>query len=406
MATQNNKTYFQYQGNISSSDVSEAIGLPSGMGPFMGFARVDTSSTNPKMYPTLEASDTSSRKQLFSDQFSSPNISHKIGKVGPQFGLVTRSGHIYVSSLDSLPITMVNNQQDKAELMVFALYQDIEQPLENIPTLLGYWNQSSEISFYDTFYAPLIKKDTSFKVGGNLKDELNGINYTELYNKVKTALNNDTLLNNLTFIGVYGTGLNPNTGNNEDFSIVPYDSKWPYEHSWTPTTFYSMKHAIDTISNFLGSSSYNNLSEFVKSLLPSADNEEEDVTLKGVPIGTIIMWYGEEIPDGWQVCDGTNGTPDLLDRFPVGSGSEFIFQSSGGSKEVTLTESNIPEHSHKLGKQTFKWGDNANDRPFPTEGGGVGNNDYWTTSSYGYNNPTPVPTLPPYTAIKFIMRIA
>lgn len=39
-----------------------------------------------------------------------------------------------------------------------------------------------------------------------------------------------------------------------------------------------------------------------------------------VPAGTIVMWSGPlaEIPPGWALCDGENGTPNLLSRFVRG----------------------------------------------------------------------------------------
>ncbi len=39
-----------------------------------------------------------------------------------------------------------------------------------------------------------------------------------------------------------------------------------------------------------------------------------------VPQGTIIMWHGTlaNIPSGWGLCDGTSGTPNLLDKFVKG----------------------------------------------------------------------------------------
>ena len=39
----------------------------------------------------------------------------------------------------------------------------------------------------------------------------------------------------------------------------------------------------------------------------------------GMPQGGIIMWSGTiaSIPAGWSLCDGTNGTPDLTDKFVV-----------------------------------------------------------------------------------------
>jgi len=40
----------------------------------------------------------------------------------------------------------------------------------------------------------------------------------------------------------------------------------------------------------------------------------------GVPVGGIIIWSGvaTEIPTGWALCDGTNGTPNLAGRFIMG----------------------------------------------------------------------------------------
>lgn len=68
----------------------------------------------------------------------------------------------------------------------------------------------------------------------------------------------------------------------------------------------------------------------------------------GIPSGLICMWSGSEIPSGWNLCDGTNGTPDLRDRFIVGSGSEYTIGETGGEKEHTLTTDEMPSHSHNL----------------------------------------------------------
>lgn len=50
------------------------------------------------------------------------------------------------------------------------------------------------------------------------------------------------------------------------------------------------------------------------------------------PSGGIIMWSGSvgSIPSGWAVCDGTNGTPNLTDRFIIGAGGRASPGSSGG----------------------------------------------------------------------------
>ena len=73
-----------------------------------------------------------------------------------------------------------------------------------------------------------------------------------------------------------------------------------------------------------------------------------------IPIGVINMWSGaiNEIPIGWALCDGTNGTPNLKGRFIVGydSGDSDYNQigKADGAKTVTLTEAQIPSHTHDL----------------------------------------------------------
>jgi len=67
-----------------------------------------------------------------------------------------------------------------------------------------------------------------------------------------------------------------------------------------------------------------------------------------VPSGAIIAFHGAQIPAGWAVCDGTNGTPDLRDRFIVGASTTKAAGSSGGQESVTLTaaQSGVPAHTH------------------------------------------------------------
>ena len=45
---------------------------------------------------------------------------------------------------------------------------------------------------------------------------------------------------------------------------------------------------------------------------------------KIMPIGAIIMFGGtsSKIPEGWHICDGTNGTPNLIGRFIKATGSD------------------------------------------------------------------------------------
>ena len=66
------------------------------------------------------------------------------------------------------------------------------------------------------------------------------------------------------------------------------------------------------------------------------------------PVGGIILWSGStsNIPTKWQLCDGTNGTPDLRNRFVVGAGSNYDVGDTGGEATHTLTVNEMPSHNH------------------------------------------------------------
>lgn len=69
-----------------------------------------------------------------------------------------------------------------------------------------------------------------------------------------------------------------------------------------------------------------------------------------VPIGSIILWSGSvaSIPANWQLCDGTNGTSDLRNRFVVGAGDDYAVGATGGADAITLTDANLPAHVHSV----------------------------------------------------------
>jgi hypothetical protein len=81
---------------------------------------------------------------------------------------------------------------------------------------------------------------------------------------------------------------------------------------------------------------------------------------QGIPSGGIIMWSGSEIPDGWALCDGANGSPDLRDRFIVGAGgTNYTIGDIGGSSthghndnfsvaDHVLTVAEMPSHNHSI----------------------------------------------------------
>ena len=84
----------------------------------------------------------------------------------------------------------------------------------------------------------------------------------------------------------------------------------------------------------------------------------------GIPSGFIGIWSGaaNAIPSGWYLCNGSNGTPDLRNRFIVGAGSGYSVGSTGGANTVTLSINEMPAHDHDTdldGYKVFATGPNA-----------------------------------------------
>jgi microcystin-dependent protein len=75
-----------------------------------------------------------------------------------------------------------------------------------------------------------------------------------------------------------------------------------------------------------------------------------DAAKAAFPVGGIIIWSGSiaAIPVSWQLCDGTNGTPNLRDRFIVGAGTSYGVGATGGANTVTLDATMIPAHTHTV----------------------------------------------------------
>jgi microcystin-dependent protein len=66
------------------------------------------------------------------------------------------------------------------------------------------------------------------------------------------------------------------------------------------------------------------------------------------PKGTVLMFNGADYTkldqNIWKLCDGQGGRPDLLNKFIRGGSSS----GSTGGGTVTLTEANLPSHTHSL----------------------------------------------------------
>ena len=57
--------------------------------------------------------------------------------------------------------------------------------------------------------------------------------------------------------------------------------------------------------------------------------------------GMVTMWAGAigSIPTGWQLCNGSSGSPDMRDRFVIGAGNTYSIDNTGGdtTKDISHT---------------------------------------------------------------------
>ena len=149
--------------------------------------------------------------------------------------------------------------------------------------------------------------------------------------------------------------------------------------------------------------------------LPNILQIIERLRLYLVPGGFIGMWSGsaETIPTGWALCDGTNGTPDLTERFILGAGKGDTPGTTGGTatagssgtgiavqgtalsiwtgaagtgigiQYTTLDGNTLPYHNHMVLEYAGVSGENQNHIQGSTNGGS-GNFTSYSGASWGH----------------------
>jgi len=77
----------------------------------------------------------------------------------------------------------------------------------------------------------------------------------------------------------------------------------------------------------------------------------------------IMAWGDVSVPENWQVCDGTNGTPDLRGMFIYGASTNDQLNTSGGASTHghTCPDSSVggTAHSHSFSISTSSAGGNS-----------------------------------------------
>lgn len=168
------------------------------------------------------------------------------------------------------------------------------------------------------------------------------------------------VVNNLTDVGdtnIARNHLNVYSKPQVDTNIAAHANRVDNPHGVTKAQV-----GLSAVANFSYSGDYNNSSQSLYATI-GAVNGVYNLLPQYVRAarGMIIMWHGAvgSIPSGWALCNGANGTPNLLDRFIVGAGSGYGWTATGGAATTThyhggavqgtvLNESQIPSHAHAL----------------------------------------------------------
>lgn len=381
--------YFNYQAKIKSLDLSRAISIPKGIGPFVGFGSgfiqkkpsgtSDTTNStfeivlHPEYYSdnvsfdsTPYKPDYTFLKPLIDDinshhdiQMNEDGVNNISSRVN--FGLVTKDGYISVWDENTLSVDILNWTQATTpnEVVVVARHNYVSEAIDNPVTLEAYAvnfssgtqssgsTGSSNYGDINCFY-DLYRRAFDAYYGKSQEVNYNNVNplssdsglkltYKDLLEYVKYKLQeyNDSE-SELTLVGIYGKASESNT--NFYFAIVPYEGQWPYKMPFTLTMMNSIGKNFQNIKDLQSGFPYTsdtgesmNIMAYIdyriKQLSDQLTNAVGNMNSL-IPSGLICLWDGsvDTIPEGWSAYDKAAG------RVVIGFGSanySGIFTAEG-----------------------------------------------------------------------------
>lgn len=449
------QTFFNYQSAIRSAELSRAISIPKGIGPFLGYGSGITKYKDRwyiKLYPqyygageneggTLDSNTQDIKVDGYRNSphsYISPLMRdivkyHNIlmgGRVinaqgtfsddtenPARFGLITKDGFVVLdNTTEPIDVPILNAQtftssNAPAEVVVVARHKYIPEAVVNEVTYEGYAltsagtdkntaSRGTDTGYTDmnTFYQlfrtsmdiyynrptavpnfgldNILSQNNTFGLKLSYYDLLRYINSLMANSGVSFDINDP----DITLVGIYGRGgytdTDPNTGESlsrqEQFSIVPYGGKWPYDLPFNISVLNSIAKSFNYVQGLMEGFPYTfpnaeddsqknlNIKDYIDKKFEELQKENNSQISSVIPSGIICLWSNEnDIPQGWSVFDKAIGRVVIGfssgTTLTMGTGSTVINQIGGtyldnadSSWKITLKGTDLPAHHHAI----------------------------------------------------------
>lgn len=407
------EVYFNYGDKIRSRRIAEAIGIPSGVGPICGFGSAKVQNDTLLVYP-YALGDSNSASEIEEDRDPLRFITR--GKVNsryipgedvtqPMYALIARDGTLWRSTTEnnnciSVPISGTSSN----EVLLFAVHSPITEAVDNPVTFKAFYNNSG-VDFYKIYkeasniYWPKTDEDLIGNITSVDEDDpflTSKSTFNFLEDKAKSAIPEfNSNINAWVLIGIYGEGYNEPTQKMEKFSIVPYQGQGISELPYSYGIHNFLVKAINRIETFLfkglplkaDNTRFQSLYEYIEyqSSRYTTDLSKELSDLKNLveqnilQPGSIILWDGDQVPDGWEDYSvaagrvvigyaGTSGINTAQGMMLTRPGDVYNPKTDNGQYIFTIKGTDLPKHYHAIGFSDIELKDNAGtgDNAIPT----------------------------------------
>ena len=407
------EVYFNYGDKIRSRRIAEAIGIPSGIGPICGFGSAKVQNDTLLVYP-YALGDSNSASEIEEDRDPLRFITR--GKVNsryipgedvtqPMYALIARDGTLWRSTTEnnnciSVPISGTSSN----EVLLFAVHSPITEAVDNPVTFKAFYNNSG-VDFYKIYkeasniYWPKTDEDLIGNITSVDEDDpflTSKSTFNFLEDKAKSAIPEfNSNINAWVLIGIYGEGYNDQNQKMEKFSIVPYQGQGIAELPYSYGIHNFLVKAINRIETFLfnglplkaDNTRFQSLYEYIEyqSSRYTTDLSKELSDLKNLveqnilQPGSIILWDGDQVPDGWEDYSvaagrvvigyaGTSGINTAQGMMLTRPGDVYNPKIDNGQYTFTINGANLPKHYHAIGFSDIELKDNAGtgDNAVPT----------------------------------------